>query len=78
MPESAAACNCTLRRRYGVLWTYDFEGKGIKVSGATQACTRAKSNGFHFCPEYGCVWHIGDRCNLRAVLIRRPTSLVKS
>jgi hypothetical protein len=23
-PESATACNCTVCRRYGVLWAYDF------------------------------------------------------
>jgi hypothetical protein len=33
MPESATACNCTVCRRYGVLWIYDFEGEGINVSG---------------------------------------------
>lgn len=25
IPESATACNCTVCRRYGVLWAYDFE-----------------------------------------------------
>jgi len=27
MPESATTCNCTVCRRYGVLWIYDFEGE---------------------------------------------------
>ena len=55
MPESATACNCTVCRRYGVLWAYDYEDEGIHVSGATQAYVRGKSIGFHFCPACGCV-----------------------
>lgn len=55
IPESATACNCTVCRRYGVLWAYGFEGEGIHVSGATQAYIRGKSIGFHFCPVCGCV-----------------------
>ena len=26
LPEGATACNCTVCRRYGALWIYDFEG----------------------------------------------------
>lgn len=55
MPESATACNCTVCRRYGVLWAYDYEDEGISVSGPTKAYVRGKSIGFHFCPECGCV-----------------------
>jgi hypothetical protein len=56
MPESATACNCTVCRRYGVLWAYDFEGEGISVSGVTTAYVRGdKEIGFHFCPACGCV-----------------------
>lgn len=57
VPESATACNCTACRRYGVLWAYDYEDQGIKVSGATNAYVRADQGklGFHFCPECGCV-----------------------
>lgn len=56
MPESATACNCTVCRRYGVLWAYDFEGEGISVSGPTTAYVWGdKSIGFHFCPSCGCV-----------------------
>ena len=40
VPESATACNCTVCRRYGVLWIYDYEGEGIHVSGTTQAYVR--------------------------------------
>jgi hypothetical protein len=55
IPESATACNCTVCRRYGVLWAYDFENEGIKVSGATKAYVRGRAIEFHFCPDCGCV-----------------------
>ena len=53
--ESATACNCTVCRRYGVLWAYDYEGEGIHVTGHTQAYVRGKHIEFHFCPTCGCV-----------------------
>ena len=55
LPDAATACNCTVCRRYGVLWAYDYEGERIHVSGATQAYVRGDSIGFHFCPTCGCV-----------------------
>lgn len=57
MPESTTACNCTVCRRYGVLWAYDYEDERIRVSGPTHAYVRKDggSLGFHFCPECGCV-----------------------
>jgi hypothetical protein len=55
VPDAATACNCTVCRRYGVLWAYDYEGEGIHVSGPTQAYSRGDSIGFHFCPACGCV-----------------------
>jgi hypothetical protein len=54
-PDGATACNCTACRRYGVLWAYDFEEEGIKVSGATRAFARGDSLEFHFCPVCGCI-----------------------
>ncbi|MFK7801710.1 MAG: GFA family protein [Anaerolineae bacterium] len=54
-PESATACNCTVCRRYGVLWGYDYDGEKIHVSGPTQVYIRGKTTGFHFCPTCGCV-----------------------
>ncbi len=54
-PDGATACNCTACRRYGVLWAYDYENEGIKVSGKTQACARGKALVFHFCPSCGYV-----------------------
>jgi len=55
MPEGATACNCTLCRRYGVLWAYDYENERIHVSGPTRAYVRGNAIGFHFCSECGCV-----------------------
>ena len=54
-PDGATACNCTACRRYGVLWAYDYEDEGIKVSGQTQVYVRGKALAFHFCPACGCV-----------------------
>jgi len=55
IPDGVTACNCTVCRRYGVLWAYDYEGEGIKVSGKTQHYIRGNSVEFHFCPACGCV-----------------------
>lgn len=56
VPESATACNCTVCRRYGVLWGYDWDGEKIHVSGETKTYLRGnKVVGFYFCPECGCV-----------------------
>lgn len=55
IPESATACNCTVCRRYGVLWAYDYENEGIHVTGPTQVYIRGEWIGFHFCPTCGCV-----------------------
>lgn len=54
-PEGATACNCTVCRRYGVLWAYDHEDEGIRVSGDTRAYVRGDSIAFHFCPVCACV-----------------------
>ena len=56
IPDGATACNCTVCRRYGVLWAYDYDGERIKTSGSTQAYMWGnKTLGFHFCPNCGCV-----------------------
>lgn len=55
LPEGATACNCTVCRRYGALWIYDYENQGIRVSGKTQFYVRGKAMEFHFCPVCGCV-----------------------
>ncbi len=56
LPNSATACNCTVCRRYGVLWAYDYEGEAIHVTGPTRSyMTGDKSMGFHFCDTCACV-----------------------
>jgi len=54
-PESATACNCTVCRRYGVLWAYDYEDERIRVSGPARVYVRGRALGFHFCANCGCV-----------------------
>jgi len=54
-PDRATACNCTVCRRYGVLWAYDYDGEGIKTSGETRPYVRGEAIEFHFCPVCGCV-----------------------
>lgn len=58
-PGSITACNCTLCRRYGALWAYDYEGERIKISGPSSAYTRPgkadPSLEIRFCPTCGCV-----------------------
>jgi hypothetical protein len=39
-PGSITICNCTLCRRYGVLWAYDYEGERVNVRGADARYTR--------------------------------------
>lgn len=56
VPDGATACNCTVCRRYGVLWAYDYEGEGVTVTGNTRAYVcGSKEISFNFCPECGCV-----------------------
>lgn len=40
-PGSITACNCTLCRRYGALWAYDYENERIRLSGPSRSYTRA-------------------------------------
>jgi hypothetical protein len=58
-PGSITACNCTLCRRYGTLWAYDYEGERIAVSGETASYTRKGSDRpsleILFCPTCACV-----------------------
>lgn len=55
--ESATACNCTVCRRYGALWAYDYENEGAVVTGETAVYVRGKAVEFHFCPRCACVTH---------------------
>ncbi|HEY1708714.1 MAG TPA: GFA family protein [Rhizomicrobium sp.] len=55
---SITACNCTLCRRYGALWAYDYENERIRVTGKTASYRRANkepSLEILFCPACGCV-----------------------
>jgi hypothetical protein len=55
-PDGATACNCTVCRRYGVLWIYGHEDHDVSVSGETRAYARGEKHlSFHFCPECGCI-----------------------
>jgi len=53
--ESVTACNCTVCRRYGVLWAYGHADEDVHVMGETRAYVRGREIGFHFCPTCGCV-----------------------
>jgi len=52
-PDGARACNCTICRRYGVLWAYGYAG--FTVFGRTQSYVWGRAIEFHFCPTCGCV-----------------------
>ncbi|RWE83424.1 GFA family protein [Mesorhizobium sp.] len=58
-PGSITACNCTLCRRYGALWAYDYVDKRIRVAGSTRSYTRAGKDApsleILFCPRCACV-----------------------
>jgi hypothetical protein len=59
MPDSVTACNCTLCRRYGSLWIYDYDNERIKVSGPSTVYARKDRAKpvleIHFCGSCGCV-----------------------
>ncbi len=58
-PGSVTACNCTLCRRYGALWAYDYENERIRLRGTSRAYARADEADpaleIRFCPTCGCV-----------------------
>lgn len=58
-PGPVTACNCTLCRRYGALWAYDYEGERIRIFGPTLAYARiGKADPaleVRFCPTCACV-----------------------
>jgi hypothetical protein len=53
----ATICNCTVCRRYGVLWAYDYEGHGIHVDDPTSAMAAyargSRTISFNFCRHCG-------------------------
>ena len=58
-PGSITACNCTLCRRYGVLWAYDYENERIQLAGQTRTYVRTDvaepTLQIVFCPACACV-----------------------
>jgi hypothetical protein len=58
-PGGITACNCTLCRRYGALWAYDYEGQRINVHGPRSTYTRIGKDKpvleIQFCPTCACV-----------------------
>ena len=56
-PGPVTACNCTLCRRYGALWAYDYEGERIHIHGPTAAYARPGKEDpaleIRFCPTCG-------------------------
>ncbi len=63
MPTDATACNCTVCRRYGSLWAYDWVDGLITTSGETAIYMRGDHDiEFHFCPTCSCTtWWRGHR-----------------
>jgi hypothetical protein len=60
-PDSATICNCTVCRRYGVLWAYGHVGENIVVTAAPTAYSAYawgdRSLSFNFCSTCGCITH---------------------
>lgn len=58
-PGAVTACNCTLCRRYGALWAYDYENERIRLEGPTTVYQREGETPAeietHFCPTCGCL-----------------------
>lgn len=55
-PGGITACNCTMCRRYGTLWAYDYENERIRVTGPVASYRRADpSLEILFCPTCACV-----------------------
>ena len=53
----ATICNCTICRRYGVLWAYDYDGHAIHVEDPKTVLTAyawgSRSLSFNFCSVCG-------------------------
>lgn len=78
-PQWVADCNCSICRRYGVLWAY-YPASAVRVaaSGPTAVYTwGAESLRFHRCDGCGCVTHWTkvdaaiDRIGINARLLPR-------
>ena len=57
-PGSITSCNCTMCRRYGTLWAYDYEDYRVAVTGPTASYTRSGKDKspleILFCPTCAC------------------------
>ncbi|MFD1794983.1 GFA family protein [Paracoccus aurantiacus] len=62
-PHEATICNCSVCRRYGVIWIYGYEADGVSVTGDSRIykTDRARLE-FHFCPDCGCItaWRMAE------------------
>jgi hypothetical protein len=56
-PETVTDCNCSICRRYGVLWAY-YKPADVKIEGPTDIYMWGdKEIEFHRCKACGCVTH---------------------
>ena len=62
VPESATACNCTICRRYGVLWAYDYDVRASMSPGRPRP-TFGASRLDSISVQSAAVWLIGERCS---------------
>lgn len=51
----ATACNCTVCRRYAVLWAYGIDGDSVKTTGQTRTYIWSDYLEYHYCPKCACV-----------------------
>jgi hypothetical protein len=57
VPQTVTDCNCSICRRYGVLWAY-YAASDVQVSGETDTYMwDDKAIAFHRCRICGCVTH---------------------
>lgn len=55
-PERATSCSCTVCRRYGTFWAYDWLNEQIETTGKTKVYMRGdKDIEFHHCSTCGCI-----------------------
>ncbi|MGE5625312.1 MAG: GFA family protein [Bacillota bacterium] len=59
-PRTVTSCNCSLCRRYGVLWAY-YSAKSVKIvapkGGLSSYSWRHRNIAFFRCKKCGCVTH---------------------
>nr|WP_314259564.1 GFA family protein [uncultured Devosia sp.] len=70
-PEEVVECNCSLCRRYGVLWTYCEAGEldGLPDAGETDTYAwNGRHVDFHRCSTCGCVTHWAPRATSRQTI----------